>query len=340
MFHPMTCRERVRRAIEMTGPDRVPITHVTLPGAFLKYGRALEDLYARYPADSINVGSATYGEYGPQIGVPSRDAWGALWVRYSDEHKGQVVGHPLANWDDLLAFVPPDTASDALLAEMACNLASAGERYTLADGDTLWQRMFYLRGYQQTLMDLLDAPERCATLRDMILRVMRRRVDHLCRLERLDGVHFRDDWGTQTALMIRPQLWREIFKPAYAALFSPLRDAGKHIWFHSDGAIAEIIPDLLEIGVQVLNPQVNVIGRERLAALCAGRTCIEGDIDRQWLLPYGTPEQVRAAVRADIDAFWRHGGYIGRGEIAGDVPLANAEAMLDEFMAYQPPDMR
>jgi len=341
MSRTMTSRERVRRAVEMTGPDRIPITHVTLPGAFTKHGGALHDLYARYPADSVNVGSATYGEYGPQIGVPSRDAWGALWVRYTDEHKGQVVGHPLADWDALRAFAPPDTTSDALLAEMARNLAgNAGQRYTLADGDTLWQRMFYLRGYQQTLVDLLDAPERCVALRDLILDVMRRRVDRLCRMQGLDGVHFRDDWGTQTALMIRPQLWREMFKPAYAMLFVPLRDAGKHVWFHSDGVITDIIPDLLEIGVQVLNPQVDAIGRERLAALCAGRVCIEGDIDRQWLLPHGTPEQVRAAVRADVAAFWRRGGYIGRGEIAGDVPLANAAAMLDEFMTYQPPDTR
>ncbi len=337
----MTSRERVRRAIEMTGPDRVPITHVTLPGAFLKYGHALEALYARYPADSVSVGSATYGEYGPEIGVPSRDAWGALWVRHTDEHKGQVIGHPLADWDALRAFVPPDTASDALLAEINHNLeANVEKRYALADGDTLWQRMFYLHGYQQTLVDLLDAPERCAALRDMILQVMRRRVDHLCRMEGLDGVHFRDDWGTQTALMIRPQLWREMFKPAYATLFAPLRDAGKHVWFHSDGVITDIIPDLLEIGVQVLNPQVNAIGRERLAALCAGRVCIEGDIDRQWLLPHGTPEQVRVAVRADVNAFWRNGGYIGRGEIAGDVPLANAAVMLDEFATYQPTGTR
>jgi hypothetical protein len=191
--------------------------------------------------------------------------------------------------------------------------------------------MFYLHGYRATLEDLLVEPERCAQLRDMILGVMLRRVERLCQLDALDGIHFRDDWGTQQALMIRPQLWREVFKPAYAQLFALTRDAGKHVWFHSDGAIGEIVPDLIEIGVQVLNPQVDVVGRDRLRALCYGQVCIQADIDRQYVLPYGTPEDVRAAVRTDLAALVSPaGGYIGRGEAAGDVPLENLEALYDE----------
>jgi uroporphyrinogen decarboxylase len=326
-------RERVNRAIERSGPDGVPLTHATLPGAYARYGAAVDDLYERYPADVVNVGSATYGEFGPQIGVPSRDAWGSLWVRYSDEHKGQVVGCPLEDWEALPGFEPPDTASDELMSEIGDRLqANAGERYTMADGDTLWQRMFYLHGYRATLEDLLLHPDRCAELRDLILTVMVRRVERLCQLSGLDGIHFRDDWGTQQALMIRPELWRAFFKPAYARLFGLVRDADKHVWFHSDGAIEAIIPDLVEIGVQVLNPQVPVIGREVLVFLCGDVVCIEGDIDRQWVLPYGTPEDVRAAVRADIEAFGSgRGGYIGRGEVAGDLPLENIIALLDEI---------
>jgi hypothetical protein len=170
----------------------------------------------------------------------------------------------------------------------------------------------------------------------MILSVMVRRVERLCQLPGLDGIHFRDDWGTQQALMISPRLWRTFFKPAYARLFALARNAGVHVWFHSDGVIEAIIPDLIEIGVQVLNPQVSAIGRKKVAALCRGRICVEADIDRQGILPYGTPEDVRAAVRADIKAFdGLNGGYIGRGEVAGDVPLENTLALLDEITGYQ-----
>ncbi len=339
----MNARERVIRAIELSGPDRVPITHDTLPGAFKRHGERLVALYRRYPSDVYEpewqIGapaSASTGEFGAEIGVPSRDLWGALWVRTTDEHKGQVIYSPLADWDALPAYEPPDTASDAIIAAIEAQIRRNGGRYYhLEDGDTLWQRMFYLHGYAQTLEDLILHPDRCADLRDMILQVMVRRVERLCQLEGLDGIHFRDDWGTQTALMIRPELWRAFFKPAYARLFSLVRNANKHVWFHSDGAIEAIIPDLIEIGVQVLNPQVPAVGREKLAALCGGRICIQGDLDRQWLLPYGTPDDVRAEVRADIDALGRYnGGYIGRGEVAGDVPLENVEAMLDEMFRY------
>jgi len=329
----MNSRERVTRAIEIKVPDRIPLTHATLPGAFDKYGDALHDLYKQYPSDVCHVGMATYGEYGPKIDEPSRDAWGSLWVRHTNEHKGQVVFGPLKDWEALKAFEPPDTSTDEMMAKIVETLdTNAGKKYTYADGDTLWQRMFYLHGYQATLEDLLLKRERCEELRDLILSVMMRRLERLCRLPELDGIHFRDDWGTQQTLMIRPRLWREFFKPAYAKLFSLVRNADKHVWFHSDGVIHEIIPDLIEIGVQVLNPQVNVIGRERVAELCRGRICIEADIDRQWVLPFGKPEDVRAAVQTDIDAFdGLNGGYIGRGEMAGDIPLENVTALLEEI---------
>ena len=329
----MNSRERVRRAIEMTGPDRIPISHAALPGAIKRYGAKLDEIYRRFPSDLLSVGGATGGEYGPEIGVPSRDTWGSLWVRYTDEHKGQVIYSPLADWAALDTFQPPNTSSDAIIERIQENLRrNAGDKYTLADGDIIWQRMFYVHGYKAMLEDLLLYPEQSARLRDMILGVMIPRVERLCQLPDLDAIHFRDDWGTQEALMISPQLWREFFKPAYARLFSLPRDAGKHVWFHSDGAIGAIVPDLLEIGVQVLNPQIDAIGRDKLARLCAGKVCIEADIDRQWLLPFGSPEEVRAAVRADLEAFGRfHGGYIGRGEVAGDVPLENVIAMLDEL---------
>jgi hypothetical protein len=165
------------RAIEKRAPDRVPLTHATLPGAVAKYGAALHALYRKYPSDVIGVGAATRGEFGDQIDVPSRDTWGSLWVRHTDEHKGQVARGPLEDWDALPAFVPPDTASDAIIADVEDRIAGNYEnRYTMADGDTLWQRMFYLHGYQATLQDLLLCPDRCAALRDMILSVMVRRV--------------------------------------------------------------------------------------------------------------------------------------------------------------------
>ncbi|MHC4400441.1 MAG: uroporphyrinogen decarboxylase family protein [Planctomycetota bacterium] len=310
--------------------------HDTLPGAVARYGHTLEGLYRKYPDDVVHVGSATYGEFGPEVGQPSRDPWGSLWVRSTHEHKGQVVFHPLADWAALDQYVPPDTASDEMIAGVTRRIEeNAGRKYTLADGDTLWQRMYYLHGFQATNEDLLVEPDRCGRLRDVILEVILRRLGRLAEIDGLDGVHFRDDWGTQQALLIRPELWRRTFKPAYARMFEVVGRSGKHVWFHSDGVIDPIIPDLVEIGADVLNPQCNCMPRERLRGLCAGKVCLLGDLDRQQTLPRGTPEDVRAAVRADVDAFaGPQGGLILRGEIAGDVPIENVEAMLDEMSRY------
>jgi uroporphyrinogen-III decarboxylase len=257
-------------------------------------------------------------------------------VRRTDEHKGQVVFHPLADGDDFQRYQPPDTASDEIIAAVAQRIEeNGGRKYTLADGDTLWQRMYYLRGFQAVNEDLLVQPELCARLRDLILEVILRRLERLTRLDGLDGVHFRDDWGTQKSLLIRPALWREFFRPAYARMFDLVRQSGKHIWFHSDGVIDAIIPDLVALGADVLNPQCNCMPRERLRSLVVGHVCLLGDLDRQGTLPRGSPEEVRAAVRADVDTYVRAGGgLILRGEIAGDVPLENVEAMLDEMSRY------
>ncbi len=99
--------------------------------------------------------------------------------------------------------------------------------------------------------------------------------------------------------------------------------------------IDAIIPDLIELGADVLNPQCNCMPRERLGSLIAGKVCLLGDLDRQWTLPRGTPQDVRRAVREDVDTYGRYqGGLVARGEIAGDVPLENVEAMLDEIARY------
>ena len=332
----MNSRQRVRRAIEMRGPDRVPIVHGTLAGAISRHAGALEDLYRRYPQDAITVGRASFGQFGPEVGVPSRDPWGCLWVRPGDQHKGQVTYHPLADWRALDDYRPPDLAGHEIMDEVARRLdANGGEKYTTAEAYTFWQRMYYLHGFKATVADLLLEPKRSARLREMVLDVLLRRLERLGELPELDGVRFCEGWGTQRALLIDPRLWREFFKPAYARMFDLVHRSGKHVWLHCFGMIEEIIPDLVEVGVDVLHVQSGCMDHGRLRSLTAGRVCVMSDVDRQRLLPRGTVEEVRGAVRADIEAFGdRRGGLIMHGKIGGDVPLENIEAMLDEMVRY------
>ncbi len=330
----MDGRERVTRAIEFGGPDRLPIKHILLPGAMLRHGKALAALLERYPEDFAPTGYGEPAEYGDRIGVPQADAWGALWVRESDEHKGLVVEHPLASWESLDTYRFPDPLESGDWSRVADTLRrEARGRYVLVDGDTLFQRMFYLRGYEALMLDLAEDREEAAYLRDRIVEFMMRKIERWLDFP-VDGFQFRDDWGTQQSLMVAPDLWRRFYRPAYRRLFSAVRSAGRHVFFHSDGQIRAIIPDLDEIGANVLNPQARVVGHDFLAQEYRGRVCFVGDVDRQHVLPFGTPEEVGTYTRREVEALGTpDGGYIGAGELAGDVPLANAESMLRAFAA-------
>ena len=119
-------------------------------------------------------------------------------------------------------------------------------------------------------------------------------------------------------------------------MFKLVHDYNAYVYFHSDGYIIDIIPSLYEIGVDVLNPQFSCHRLEELADAVRGKMCILSDVDRQYVLPRGTPEDVEAYVKKIIDIFGygNNGGLIGRGEVNIDVPLENVEAMYKAFVTY------
>ena len=199
---------------------------------------------------------------------------------------------------------------------------------------TFFEQLQQLRGMENLLMDLADGLRGIHRLRDDLLSFNLRWLDKWCALP-YDGIHFADDWGDQRGLLIAPKTWRELFKPAYAAMFQKVIAAGMEVHFHFDGNIIEIIPDLIDIGVRVLNCQANVIGLDILKKKFAGSLCFRTDLDRQKIVPFGTPEDVKRHV-ADV---FEHlgspsGGVIACGEFGPETPLANIRAMYEAFASY------
>jgi uroporphyrinogen-III decarboxylase len=188
--------------------------------------------------------------------------------------------------------------------------------------------MFYLRGFEAVLLDLAEEREEAYQLRDLILKHILDRIEALRAFD-VDGFLLRDDWGAQDRLLLSPTLWRKFFQPAYRQIAAASQAAGKHLEFHTDGQTRDILPDLVEIGCQVLNPQMTVVGIDWLSRTLGGRVCLHTDLDRQHILPHGTPDEVAHHVHEALAAFGRfNGGCLGGGEISPDVPLENAEAML------------
>jgi uroporphyrinogen-III decarboxylase len=245
---------------------------------------------------------------------------------------GQAVEHPLEDWAALEDYAAPDPmVGDDGVAYMEEVVRQDGHRhFVFVDGGELFQRMFFLRGMEDLLVDLLEDRQEVYALRDMITEFNVKRIQRWLETGVVDGVIFRDDWGTQAQLMVRPTVWRKVFDPAYRRIVETIRGGGAYASFHSDGVISEIIPDLVEMGWNELNPQVLLMGIEEMGRRYGGKVCFRADTDRQWTLPYGRPEDVRALVLRLFGAFGRHnGGYVGWGEMTSDVPLPNARAMLE-----------
>jgi uroporphyrinogen decarboxylase len=148
-----------------------------------------------------------------------------------------------------------------------------------------------------------------------------------------DGIMFKDDWGSQTSLLISPTQWRTLFKPLYAEYCRIIRDAGKFVFFHSDGYIADILPDLIEIGIDAVNSQLFCMDIEEVARHHKGRITFWGEIDRQGALVFGGPDDVRTDVRRVRQALDDgQGGLIAQCEWANDTPAENIEAVYAAWM--------
>ena len=137
--------------------------------------------------------------------------------------------------------------------------------------------------------------------------------------------------GSQTNLIISPDLWRSFFKPVYQEMFSKVKKKGLHVWYHSDGDILEIMPDFIELGVDVLNCQASVMDMKELGKY-KGKIAFRTDIDRQNILPYVSPAEVKEYVFKLFHQLGTpDGGIIACGEISEDVPLENIRGDVRSF---------
>ena len=318
----MNARERVIRAIEFGYPDRLPLRYDT----------------SRQRADYISL--PTGRPAGWQPARPGLDEWGCYWEQQTGPSLGQVKGNPLADWDALADYVVPDPHAPGRLDEARRIAAEYPDRYLSGDlGLTGFNRAFYLRGFENLMVDLLTAPDRVQALTRQVMSYENGLAVEYAHLG-AQAVAFGDDLGTETGLMMNPALWRQVFKPLYREQFAYVHSLGLHVVFHSCGNVWDILGDLIEIGVDVLNlQQVQVFGLDRLAATYAGKVCFESNPDSQRVLPVASPEVVEAETERVVNALsLPSGGLIGIADCtwnAGTTPPANLAAMARAFEALR-----
>ena len=327
-----TSKQLIIDTVTFQKPARLARDLWVLPAAIEKFKKELEILQEKHPSDFAGDGFQD-----PMGGMrlyecgTFTDPWGSGWENHTRGLLGQVRNFPLNDWDNLKSYSPPYHLIGKGFEKVAETLASTPDKFHFGVVPSLFHRMCWLRDPSLVLMDFYTNPEEIGILRDLVHEFNMRHLNELLKYD-YEGIFIGDDWGTQTQLFIRPEFWREFFKPLYAEYFRLAGEAGKLVFFHSDGNILEIIEDLLEIGVQALNCQVACMGVEELGKQFAGRICFWGELDRQHLLPSKKPGDILAAARKNLECLATpEGGYIMQAELNADVPLENLYALFEAY---------
>ncbi len=331
----MTPRERVINTLTFSYPDRVPRNLWSLPGVSRYRADELRRLLERFP-DDLAGPVYRYGAARRARGVPSEvgewvDAWGSVWQVAEPGVVGEVKQAPIGDWRALETYeLPWELLDDADLSQVNKSCAESDSFMFVGTETRPFERMQFLRGTENLFMDLAYGVPEVYRLRDMLHEFYTREMRMWAETD-VDGVSFMDDWGSQNSLLISPSLWREFYKPLYKDYCDILHSRGKFVFFHSDGNIESIYPDLIEIGVDAVNSQLFCMDIEKLAAY-KGKITFWGEIDRQWVLPFGTTEDVRNAVRRVKSALYDpSGGVFAQCEWGMRDPMENIEAVFDEW---------
>jgi len=278
-------------------------------------------------------------------GTPCTDSWGIGQVEL-EEGKWFPGIHPLQDattGEELDDYPWPDMDDPTRVAHVRDQARRLAEEGRYAVMGTPWllfplERACGLQGMDTFLLNLAVRPDFARSMLEKNLQLCKRLMGHFLREagEYLDLIKIGDDLGTQESLLISPDMYREILKPVHAELIAYIKDrTAARVFFHTDGDVYPLIPDLIEIGVDVLNPVQTSAGQmadlERLKREFGRDLVFCGGIDTHQYLPHGTPGEVEQEVRRVIGILGPGGGYLVSAvhTIMNDVPPENILALAD-----------
>ena len=245
-----------------------------------------------------------------------------MWVTLSDDAA-------------IESYVAPDPDRDELYDDARQLLERYGGEYwiTGVTVTTIFETAWALRGLDQMMMDFILDPDLVNHLLDIPMDYHLRAAKNLVELG-VDMIWLGDDVGAQNNMMISPDMWRSFFKPRMATMIKELKELNPalKIAYHSDGNIFPIIPDLIEIGLDILNPiQPASMDPAEVKEKFGKELSFWGSIDEQHTLPFGSPEDVRQEVKTRLQTLGKGGGLIigPTHHVQLDTPLENFFAMVD-----------
>jgi uroporphyrinogen decarboxylase len=349
----MNSKERVLAALSHQPSDRIPLTMVhgyIVP----EMERRLKEHYYLYGVETLHPFFKLDTQWiepvyvGPPLGVDQEGNRLGIWgtpeyiQTYSERFRrplaeitsvAEVEAYP---WPQIEWF---DFSTIPQMANLYRDYAVICPRRW----SPVFDRIAELMGFETFLINLITQPKVIEALVEKITdwncQMWQRVLDAAPGM--IDICYTGEDPAGQLNLLIRPELWRRYFKPAYARLFEIAHSRGAYVMFHICGNATPILPDLIEIGMDILMP-VQVSAKDmdpaRLKREYGREITFWGGVDTQHLLPNGTPDQVRREVRRLIDILGEGGGFVlaSTHNLTADIPIENIWAMYDEAARYYP----
>ena len=297
---------------------------------------AVKEILAKYPQD-IQVQTLKI----PDVFSAPQGYPGYRWVNWDDPYADTSVGLDeriaMPDWLRLDEVIEnfPDPEYPGLFDYFD---QERDARYRLGHWwFCLFERHWSLRGMTNALMDYYVNPENVHKLFRALTDFYVRIITRAAREQRCDGIWISDDLGMQTGPFFSPEVFKEFFKPYYREIISACHSLGMHTWLHACGNIEPFLPDLIEVGLDVIHPiQKHTMIEGKIADTYGTDITFFCGLDVQQVIPWGTPGEVRQEVRFLLDTFWQNGRCMltaGNG-INQDCPLESLEAFLQEALEY------
>lgn len=330
----MTSRELVKATLEFASPPRIPRQLWLLPWASERYPNEARQLQEDFPDDIIAApplyreSPQTIGDrYAPGVYI---DEWGCRFENVEPGIIGVVCEPLLEDWGEVDKIRMP-TELLRVDTEQVNAFCRNTDKFVLAGcGPRPFEQLQFIRTAENLLLDLARQPAELMVLVGRMHEFYCHQLESWAGTE-VEALTFQDDWGMQTSMLISPVMWRKLFKPLYRDYIEIAHAHGKYAFMHSDGCILDILPDLIELGLDAINSQIFCMGVEKLSACCKGKITFWGEIDRQYLLPYGTAEEIVRAVKSVHEALYMNGGVIAQCEFGPGAKPENVRLVFETW---------
>ncbi len=266
-----------------------------------------------------------------------RDEFGVAWDRSGPDRDIGIIREFLIKQPSLDGYKFPVPDIEHVRNSTQKLLDNGRGTFKLGKiGTAYFERAWSLTGMEELMINFHANPVFVEELFDHILEFNMQIIDEALRYA-IDGIYFGDDYGQQNGLLMSPDTWRRFIRGGLAKMFEKIKDAGKIVVLHSCGNISEIMPDMLDIGLDVYQTvQPEVYDLKKLKRRFGGNLAFWGGISTQRTLPFVTPDRLKKLVRETIEIMGTDGGYIAAPthRIPRDVPMENIHALI-EILKHQ-----